>query len=51
MRKILMVVVAIAGLSGFAVNALADCLGEHAPVKQSVMNETGQTQKPAKPGS
>jgi hypothetical protein len=52
MRKILLVVVAAAGLSGYAAGALADCLGDHAPVKQTVMTETKQqTPTPTKPGS
>lgn len=51
MRKILLVVVAAAGLSGYAASALADCLGDSTPVKQTVMNETKQqTPAPAKPG-
>ena len=52
MRKILLIAVAAAGLSGYAASALADCMDDRMPVKQSVMNETKQqTPAPVKPGS
>ena len=52
MRKILLIVVAAAGISGFAANALADCMDDRMPVKQTVMNDTKQqTPAPVKPGS
>jgi hypothetical protein len=52
MRKFLLIIVAAAGFSGYAASALADCMEDRMPVKQSVMNETKpQTPKPVKPGS
>jgi len=54
MRKILLVVVTAAGLSGYVSAAMADCLEERMPIKQTVMNEgkqQTQTPAPVKPGS
>lgn len=52
MRKILLIVVAAAGFSGYAASALADCMNDRRPIKQTVMTDTKQqTPGTVKPGS